>query len=142
MDYVINAEEVIDMPGGDRTGPAGMGPMTGRAAGYCAGYPVPGYANPIPGRGGFGYGRGWRRGGGRGRGWGRGFGFREAAYPYGNPYYEDPYLAAPYYGPEANPQQEARMLKEQAKAMQEEINAINGRIKELESSAESQDNKK
>ena len=34
------------MPGGDRTGPAGMGPMTGRAAGYCAGYPVPGYMNP------------------------------------------------------------------------------------------------
>ena len=22
--------------------------MTGRAAGYCAGYPAPGYANPIP----------------------------------------------------------------------------------------------
>jgi len=39
------------MPGGDRTGPAGMGPMTGRAAGYCAGYPVPGFMNPIPGQG-------------------------------------------------------------------------------------------
>jgi hypothetical protein len=48
------------MPGGDRTGPAGFGPMTGRAAGYCAGYPVPGYMNPIPGRG------NWGRGGGRG----------------------------------------------------------------------------
>ena len=24
--------------------------MTGRAAGYCAGYGVPGYMNPIPGR--------------------------------------------------------------------------------------------
>ena len=40
------------MPGGDRTGPAGMGPMAGRAAGYCAGYPVPGFMNPVP-RGGF-----------------------------------------------------------------------------------------
>ena len=38
------------MPGGDGTGPAGWGPMTGRAAGYCAGYPVPGYRNPVPGR--------------------------------------------------------------------------------------------
>ena len=57
------------MPGGDGTGPAGMGPMTGRAAGFCAGYPVPGFMNPIPG--GFG-GRGF--GWGRGRGWGRGFG--------------------------------------------------------------------
>jgi len=36
------------MPRGDGTGPAGMGPMTGRAAGYCAGYPVPGFMNPMP----------------------------------------------------------------------------------------------
>lgn len=43
-------EEVQTMPRGDGTGPAGMGPMTGRAAGYCAGYGVPGYVNPIPGR--------------------------------------------------------------------------------------------
>ncbi|MDD4061931.1 MAG: DUF5320 domain-containing protein, partial [Kiritimatiellae bacterium] len=56
------------MPGGDGTGPAGMGPMTGRAAGYCAGYGVPGYANPIGGRGygAFGGGRGFGSGGGRG----------------------------------------------------------------------------
>jgi len=26
------------MPRGDRTGPRGMGPMTGRRAGYCADY--------------------------------------------------------------------------------------------------------
>jgi hypothetical protein len=38
------------MPRGDRTGPAGMGPMTGRAAGYCAGYGMPGYRNPYGGR--------------------------------------------------------------------------------------------
>ena len=44
------------MPRGDGTGPQGMGPMTGRAAGYCAGYNAPGYANPIAGRG-FGAGR-------------------------------------------------------------------------------------
>ena len=57
------------MPGGDRTGPLGAGPMTGRGAGFCAGYSMPGYANPISGRGwfGFGRGRGWfGRGGGRG----------------------------------------------------------------------------
>ena len=55
------------MPGGDRTGPRGLGPRTGRAAGYCAGYAVPGYMNPdVPG-----YGRGF--GFGRGRGFGRGF---------------------------------------------------------------------
>ena len=66
------------MPGGDGTGPQGMGPMTGRAAGYCSGNPAPGYANPMPGmglgrgRGGFGRGGGW--GGGWGRGGGRGWG--------------------------------------------------------------------
>ena len=65
------------MPRGDRTGPAGMGPMTGRGAGYCAGYSVPGFANPAFGRGlVFGFGRGLGlgfrggRGGGRGRGGG------------------------------------------------------------------------
>lgn len=26
------------MPGGDRTGPTGMGPMTGRGLGYCSGF--------------------------------------------------------------------------------------------------------
>lgn len=41
------------MPRGDGTGPAGLGPMTGRAAGHCAGYDGPGYFNP-----GAGY-RGW-----------------------------------------------------------------------------------
>ena len=49
------------MPGGDGTGPGGMGSMTGRAAGYCAGYPVPGFTNSTFGRG-YGFGRG--RGGG------------------------------------------------------------------------------
>ena len=48
------------MPGGDRTGPQGMGPMTGRRMGYCSGYNSPGYANPGPRRF-FGRGFGWRR---------------------------------------------------------------------------------
>jgi hypothetical protein len=55
------------MSGGDRTGPVGRGPMTGHTVGYCAGFGMPGYANPVPGGGfgmGFGCGRGFR-----GRGW-------------------------------------------------------------------------
>ena len=48
------------MPGKDKTGPEGKGPMTGRQMGICEG------ANPI-GRGfGPGCGRGLRRGFGRG----------------------------------------------------------------------------
>ena len=38
------------MPRGDRTGPAGAGPLTGRAAGYCAGYSTPGYLSSYGGR--------------------------------------------------------------------------------------------
>jgi len=59
------------MPFGDRTGPRGLGPMTGRRAGYCTGFGMPGFASPIPRRGWFGFGWwGGRRGGrGRGRGW-------------------------------------------------------------------------
>jgi len=97
-------KEVIIMPFGDGTGPAGLGPMTGRVAGFCAGFPVPGYMNPFMGRAGFygsglsavrpygaglygyggrvtpwfrrgfGFGRGFGRGCGRGRGRGR-FGY-------------------------------------------------------------------
>ena len=46
------------MPRGDSTGPMGMGSMTGRGAGYCAGYNMPGYLNKAGGRGcGMGFGR-------------------------------------------------------------------------------------
>jgi hypothetical protein len=36
-----------------------MGRSSGRGAGFCAGYDMPGFANPVPGRGfGMGVGRG------------------------------------------------------------------------------------
>lgn len=116
------------MPRGDGTGPAGLGPMTGRAAGYCAGYSVPGYMNPTVGGWGFGRGRGgWGRGFGwdRGRGWGRGRGQI--------PYYGNPYSSAyPLpYAQNVTTQQETDMLKEEARAMKEEIKVIEERIKEL-----------
>lgn len=59
------------MPRGDKTGPEGLGPRSGRGLGYCSGYDSPGYAKGIP-RGGRGLGRGYGRGFGRGFGWGRG----------------------------------------------------------------------
>jgi hypothetical protein len=49
------------MPFGNGTGPRGMGPMTGRGAGYCAGFDQPGFANPIPSRRWFGSGSAWGR---------------------------------------------------------------------------------
>jgi len=56
------------MPFGDGTGPRGMGPMTGRGAGYCTGSGRPGFTNTMPGRGWFNFGRGLGRGQGRGIG--------------------------------------------------------------------------
>lgn len=38
--------EVMQMPSGNGTGPAGRGPLTGRGAGFSAGFPAPGYRNP------------------------------------------------------------------------------------------------
>ncbi len=110
------------MPGGDGTGPMGMGPMTGRAAGYCAGYAMPGYANPMGGRGrGF-----WGAGRGRG-GRGRGFGFGAGRFgwaPVGAGY--------PAYGPMApTPEQELEGLRQQASYFQDTLADIQKRIDEL-----------
>ena len=115
------------MPGGDRTGPAGMGPMTGRGAGFCAGYSVPGYMNPVGGRGYWGWGRG--QGGGRGRryrffatgmpGWAR------AGYGYQAPY------AAPF-APTVTVEQELEGLKQQAQYFKDALEEINKHIQELE----------
>lgn len=117
------------MPRGDGTGPMGLGPMTGRAAGYCAGYPVPGFMNPYGGRLGlgFGYGRGY------GRGFGRGF--RRAFWPtYPYPITPPPtaYYGGGFYPPPVEPKQEMEMLTEEAKALKEQLEAINKRIIELE----------
>ncbi|MGB3341738.1 MAG: DUF5320 domain-containing protein [bacterium] len=119
------------MPGGDRTGPRGFGPMTGRGAGYCAGYSVPGYANQIPGRGGFGFGRGF----GRGRGWfGRGFGrgWRNQFYGAGLPGYIGPAADAFPYAQELAPKEEMQMLKDQAELIKNQLEDIQNRINTLE----------
>jgi len=114
------------MPGGDGSGPSGMGPMTGRAAGYCAGYAAPGFASAWGGRGGFG---GFGRGGGRGwrnrfyatgmTGWQRaGWG----AYP------------LPSAAPVVSPETELEALKSQARSFQGALDGIQKRIEELEKS--------
>ncbi|HDD64660.1 MAG TPA: hypothetical protein ENF61_00920 [Firmicutes bacterium] len=77
------------MPWGDGTGPLGLGPMTGRAAGFCAGFPVPGFMNPWGLRPGFGW---W----GRGFGFGRGWRWRFYLYPYFPRYPFFPYWINPY----------------------------------------------
>ncbi len=118
------------MPRGDGTGPAGMGPMTGRAAGYCIGYPVPGFMNPVGGRGYWG----WGRGGGRGRGFGRGFGWARAGYGWPawdgavNPY---AYGGVPFT-PTMTTEQELAGLKQQAEYFQNALDEIKQRMEQLE----------
>jgi len=98
------------MPRGDRTGPMGEGPMTGRGAGYCAGYDVPGCDNPGVSRG---FGMGLGRGFGRGRGFGMGRGMRYGA--------ASPAVAA-------GASVELQALREQMADMQAQLNAALSRL--------------
>lgn len=126
------------MPRGDRTGPIGAGPLTGRRAGYCAGYDTPGYTNPVYGEwsgfgsgwwgGGFrGAGRGglpW--GGGRGRVWGGGHGFS----------WRHSQFAPDVYSvmPQLTKEQEITELKVQAGHFKDALANIEKRLDELKKS--------
>jgi len=96
------------MPQGDRTGPNGQGPMTGRGMGFCSGSNTPGYMNSGSGRG---MGRGFGRG--------RGFGFRQG-----------------FVQPQVQPQviteaQEKEMLKQELEAIKAEQSEIEAQLKKL-----------
>ena len=107
------------MPRGDRTGPTGAGPMTGRGAGTCAGFAAPGITNFGRGRGcGMGFGRGGSFGRGAGRGLGRGWGWPMAG------------AVAP------TGEQELAVLKQQAQQLGADLELIQSRIQELESKPE------
>lgn len=106
------------MPRGDRTGPLGAGPRTGRMAGYCSGSSVPGYINPWVGRGPF-----WRLGRG-GRGLRRRFCWW-APYVVGFPPGPLPYQ-------EPTEEEEKEFLKSQAEVLQKELDALRKRLEELE----------
>lgn len=116
------------MPFGDGTGPMGMGQMTGRGMGFCAGFPTPGYMNPN-------CGRGWYGRGGRGR--------RNWFYATGMPGWMRANQGMPAYGmgvprmpvyqqPQA-PEAESVMLKDQAEFLKQQLEDIQKRINELDS---------
>jgi len=112
------------MPSGDKTGPEGYGPRSGRGLGYCSGYDSPGYTRGVP-RGGRGYGRGF----GRGFGWGRGRGYgRYSGYePY--PIREPAYPAEPYQP--MNQNNEKQYLKDLVKSLETELKQVKNRLQEL-----------
>jgi hypothetical protein len=101
--------------------------MTGRAAGFCAGYPAPGYMNSVGGCGFWGRGRGFGgRGGDRGRrnrffatglpGWAR------AGFDY----------PAGFAGVAPTAEQQREALKQKAQYLQDSLDAINKHINDLE----------
>jgi len=123
------------MPGGDRTGPMGQGPMTGRAAGYCTGSAAPGYMTPAPGRafGGWGGRCGdWGRGRGGGRGWRNRFyatgvpGWARPGWGFG-----PPAPAGAFLEPSITREQEIELLRQQAEYFNETLEDIKKRIQEL-----------
>ncbi|MCD6381362.1 MAG: DUF5320 domain-containing protein [Candidatus Aenigmarchaeota archaeon] len=98
------------MPWRDGTGPLGLGPMTGRRAGYCAGYSISRYMNPWPRRFGFGHGFGWRR-------W---LVTPAAPQPVQSTISEREAL-----------EREANLIKDEIKELQDELESIEKRFKEL-----------
>ena len=120
------------MPGGDRTGPAGQGPRSGRGAGYCSGFDMPGFAQAGPGYGGAGWagGRGGR--GRRNRFYATGVtGRRCGAWDWHGQYYGRPYPAESFT---ASREQELNDLKVKAKYFQDALGNIQKRIQDLERS--------
>ncbi len=93
----------------------GFGPLTGRGAGFCAGFGIPGYMNR---------GIGW----GRGTGWfGRQGGWRNRYYATGVPgwlWYGNPGWAPQPIEPEV----EQEMLKRQAEILQSSLEAVKKRL--------------
>lgn len=131
--------EVKNMPRGDKTGPEGAGPMTGRGSGYCAGYSVPGYANPTGG-----CGRGWGRGRGRGygRGWRRGFDRGRLPFPATVVQPAPIPVSQPVAQPQS-PEQEIASLENYQKSLQaekadldQEMGGVKARIEELKAKLE------
>jgi len=106
------------MPRGNGTGPMGMGPMTGRGMGYCAGSAMPGYANA-------------------GFGMGRGRGFRNMYYMTGQPgwarYGVNPYGFPAYAGADANPVVgEKEALQSQAAILEEQLSQVRELLKDFD----------
>jgi hypothetical protein len=116
------------MPRGDRTGPEGLGPMTGRAGGYCTGYTAPGFAIPA----GRGWGGGW---GGRGGGWRHRHWYHATGLPgwqRGGGWARHPLAVAPPHAPSLSREQELRVLQQQATDLESTLEEVRQRITALE----------
>ncbi len=116
------------MPRGDRTGPTGIGPMSGRGAGYCAGFDMPGFANRAFGRS---FGAGFERI--RGRGFRGHYGWRNMFWATGLPGWM---RRGSFYGAgqKMDPNSKKQLLKYQEDILQSQLDMIRERLSELDSS--------
>lgn len=110
------------MPSGDRTGPMGQGPRTGRMLGYCSGYDAPGFSSNtgVRLRRSFGFGFG------RGRSHGYGFGWRNMGQ------YNYPEPEKSINESEIGKEEQIRMLKAQAESLSKTLKDIEKRLSNLE----------
>ncbi len=123
------------MPRGDRRGPDGAGPMTGRSLGYCAGNDKPGFtANAAPQRAGRGFrngsgcGPGFGRGSGRGRRMGYGRSFLTAR---GRGAYYDPAADEGSFDNQESKDREVTRLENLANTLSNELETVKKQINEL-----------
>ena len=107
------------MPRGDGTGPMGNGPMTGRGAGFCAGFAVPGAASAVGRFGGFGC----RRGAGGGI---RGAGMQM----------RNQFMAQQYGEVGATTANEKELLSRQMNALETQLQQVKQRLEKLSSPQE------
>ena len=110
---------------GDGTGPEGLGPKTGRGAGYCTGNSIPGYQNTtIP-----------RLGLGRASSQGRGGRYRNIFNATGLTGVQRNVTSIPVANTPQTMTQEQRLenLKKQAEMLKNQLENVTSQIKEMES---------
>ena len=105
------------MPYGNGRRPDNFGPMTGRKAGFCSGFSMPGYSNFKGSR--F-FGRGMGSGGGRGH--------RNLFYATGLPFW----AREGYFHKTLTKEEQIAFLRDEAIAVKTQMDMINGKISELE----------
>lgn len=126
------------MTHGDRTGPMGQGPKTGRAMGYCSGSDSPGYMTGAPAGAGRGTGRGSGRGMSRdaGRGASRGFwcrripGFGRSGRFAARGEYPGYYYPAPA---QTRVESDVDFLENRIKSLRQELDSLTENLKKLRS---------
>jgi len=126
------------MPYGDRTGPRGRGPRTGRGMGFCNGFDVAGYAN----RGGFLHdaGRPYVNTGG---GWGHRHWYHATGLPgwmRGGRNFASPYRDASVSAPVSSHIDERELLRDEAAYFEEVLAGIRERISKLETVPDTEEN--